>query len=57
MLDFVTTTIAILPDSDSLSKARRYGKLMRSQLEFMSLFVEDLLNLKMIHDGAFKLNQ
>ena len=57
MLDFVTTTIAILPDSDPLKQARRYGKLMRSQLEFMSLFVEDLLNLKMLHDGVFKLNK
>ena len=56
MLDFVNTTIAVLPDSVSLLKAKRYGKLMRSQLEFMQLFVEDLLNLKMLHDGVFKLN-
>ena len=55
MLDYVTETIAPLPQSESINQARRYGKLMRSQLEFMQLFVEDLLNLKMLHAGVFKL--
>ena len=55
MLEKIMTTISTLPDSESTSAAKRHGKLIRSQLEFMQLFVEDLLNLKMLNDGVFKL--
>ena len=55
MLEKIMTTISSLPDSESITAAKRHGKLIRSQLEFMQLFVEDLLNLKMLNDGVFKL--
>ena len=57
MLEKVMATISEFPDSEPILTAKRHGKLIRSQLEFMSLFVEDLLNLKMLHDGVFKLTQ
>ena len=34
----------------------RYLKLMKSQLYFMQSFVDDLLDLKMLRGGTFKLN-
>ena len=55
MLEKVMATFSELPDSEAISAAKRHGKLIRSQLEFMQLFVEDLLNLKMLNDGVFKL--
>ena len=55
MLEQIMTKISILPDSEDIRTAKRHGKLIRSQLEFMQLFVEDLLNLKMLNDGVFKL--
>ena len=55
MLEKVMATIHELPDSETIIVAKRHGKLMRCQLEFMQLFVEDLLNLKMLNDGVFKL--
>ena len=33
----------------------RYGRLIKSSLTFMQLFVDDLLNLKLKHDGVFSL--
>ena len=57
MLEKVMATISEFPDSEPILAAKRHGKLIRSQLEFMSLFVEDLLNLKMLNDGVFKLTQ
>ena len=33
----------------------KYGKLIKSSLTFMQLFVDDLLNLKLKHDGVFAL--
>ena len=35
----------------------KYGKYMISSLTFMQLFVDDLLNLKLMHDGIFTLNE
>ena len=55
MLEQIMITISKFPDSEPIVVAKRHGKLIRSQLEFMQLFVEDLLNLKMLNDGVFKL--
>ena len=35
----------------------KYCKIIISQLQFVSTFTEDLLNINMIHEGVFKLEK
>ena len=56
-LFFLKHVIGLLAPSLHVDpEAIRYLKLMKSQLYFMQSFVDDLLDLKMLREGNFKLN-
>ena len=55
LLESILRTVSRLPNQEELTEVKRHGRLILSQLTFMQLFVEDLLNLKMLHDGIFDL--
>ena len=55
-LFFLQHVLALLSVMPVDPEVIRYLKLMKSQLYFMQSFVDDLLDLKMLREGTFKLN-
>jgi len=52
---FVKQIIALLSDLDVDPRVMKFLKLVMCQLTFMQSFVEDLLDLRQVKDGVFKL--
>ena len=56
-LFFLKHVLAILALSTNVDpEVIRYLKLMKGQLNFTQSFVDDLLDLKLLREGTFKLN-
>ena len=54
-LFFLQTVMRLLCDAQVDPEVIRYLKLMKSQMNFMQSFVDDLLDLRAMREGSFKL--
>lgn len=59
MIHFLEQIMSILiasrPARESLSQAKHYNDIMMSQFSFIDSFIEDLINLRSMCNGDFKL--